>query len=628
MVTRLLVIEIVLSLIFSKNRYMKENFPKFLENHPLLKHLTHSEHLDLARSIEQEYLFGVLSGIIRDVEKIMEVDPGLEEEKIIEIAAKKITDILKAEAASIRLFDPKSTGMTCFGTYQISEAECKSVISFEDSISGRVVRENRSISISSLLADPNFKVKSIVKDKGFHSLLAIPLHIPRFLGPEGDVLGSLQIYYKEDNRKFDPFEIIHAEFLARRVSYVLAKRKILVLQRLNTRKEKIVNRIFIKLSKQEGIKLKDLFMDLIPELDPYLQVKSCSLFSVSKDQKLIRVEAGYPMDKTYHRLGYTFTVSHHPYFQTAIHGAPEYGDQPFERIDPAYLLIKNPERSRFTSSGMRKFVERHHIYSILIVPLKVNGTTSYLMTFYATARKSSFTNEEIELLTFFGKEVMKALRLEFLDDVLHDFKNPAIAITGFASRARNLIESEDLEEIRDKLVTYLDIIFKETVRMQDMAMAMRLEGREEVLDLGEIAEERFRLNEEAIRQSWRKYIRIEPPEIKAEILVYCSRFGLERVLDNLINNAVNAIPKQGGVLTMRCYVEDTMACLEIKNTGEIPEEKIDQVKKGEVRGRGLNIIYRFVQGNYGKIDIRAENGQTVVIVKLPLFQQKGTEPTK
>jgi signal transduction histidine kinase len=607
---------------------MKEDFFKFLESHPSLQHLTHTERLDLARSIEQEYLVGVLSGIIQDVEEIIGIDPRLEEKRILEIAAEKIVRSLKAEAASIRLFDPKSLRMTCFGTHQILEAECKMAIPFEDSISGRVVRENRSISIPSLLEDPRFKIKSVVKDKGFHSLLAVPLQIPRFLGSEGDILGSLQIYYQEDNREFDPFEIIHAELLARRVSYVLAKKKILALQMLNMHKEKMVDRIFVKVSNREGIKLKDLFMDLIPELDAYLQVKSCSLFSVSKDQEFIRLEAGYPMDKTYHQLGYTFTVSHHPYFQTAIHGAPEYGDHPFERIDPAYLLIKDPERSRFTSSGMRKFVQRHHIHSILIVPLKVNGTIRYLMTVYATEQKSSFTNEEIDLLTFFGKEVMKALRLELLDDVLHDFKNPAIAITGFAAKARNLMESEDLKAVRNKLITYLDIILKETVRMQDMALTMRLEGREEVLDLGQIAGERFRLNEEAIRQSWRKYVRIEPPQIKAEILVYCSRFGLERVLDNLMNNAVNAVPKQGGTLAMRCYVKETMACLEIRNTGEIPEEKIDQVKKGEVRGRGLNIIYRFVQANHGKIDIRTEDGQTVVIVKLPLFQQKGTELTK
>jgi len=607
---------------------MKKSLYELLERQPSLRHLNDVERLDIVRSIQQEYLAGILSDIIHNVQEIIEIDTRLEEKRVLEIVAEKIANILMADAAYIWLFNPKSLSTTCLGAYRISEAECEVDISFENSIPLQVVRQNKSISIAGLVEDPRFKTRSIVKDQGFHCLLAIPLQITGFLGPEGDVLGSITIFYKEDKGKFDSFEIIHAELLARCISYVLAKRKIRGLQSLNAHKKKMVDRIFIKLSNREGIKLKDLFLDMIPDLAPYLQIKSCCLFSVSKDQKLIRLEAGYPSDKTYHQPGHTFTVSHHPYFQVAIHGASEYGDYPFERIDPSYFLIKDPEKSRFTSSGMRKFVEQHNIYSILIIPLKTNGAALYLMTFYATEQKSSFTNEEIDLLTFFGKEVMRALRLELLDDVLHDFKNPAIGIAGFASKARNLMESEDLNETRNKLTTYLDIILKETVRMQDMALSMKLEGREEVLNLSDIAEERFRLNEEAVRQSWRRYIRIEPPDIKEEILIYCSRFGLERVLDNLLNNAVNAIPKQGGVLAMRCCIKGSMACLEIRNTGDIPKEKIDQVRRGEVKGRGLNIIYRFVQSNYGKINILAENGQTTVIVKLPLFQQKDTKSTE
>ena len=74
---------------------MKKSFFEFLESYPSLRHLTHSERLDLARSIEQEYLVGVLSGIIYDVEEIIEIDSGLEEKKILEIAAEKIANILK-----------------------------------------------------------------------------------------------------------------------------------------------------------------------------------------------------------------------------------------------------------------------------------------------------------------------------------------------------------------------------------------------------------------------------------------------------------------------------------------------------------------------------------------------------
>ncbi len=49
---------------------------------------------------------------------------------------------------------------------------------------------------------------------------------------------------------------------------------------------------------------------------------------------------------------------------------------------------------------------------------------------------NGFTEEEIEIFTFFGKELMKGLRLEKMDDILHDFKNPAIATAGFARRVK------------------------------------------------------------------------------------------------------------------------------------------------------------------------------------------------
>ena len=55
-----------------------------------------------------------------------------------------------------------------------------------------------------------------------------------------------------------------------------------------------------------------------------------------------------------------------------------------------------------------------------------------------------FTDEEIEIFTFFGKELMKGLRLEKMDDILHDFKNPAIAAAGFAKRIQKILEDGEL----------------------------------------------------------------------------------------------------------------------------------------------------------------------------------------
>jgi signal transduction histidine kinase len=603
---------------------MKQRFLEVFSNHPLFRKLplNEAQQLDLAIVLEEELLPQVLSELIEETEEIMGIDPDLPEKKILEIAAERIVLNLHAEAASIRLFDPDTLRMTSFGSFRYTEDERIMAIPFHDSIAGRVVKENRSIQVPSILKDPYYKDKEIVERRGFRSLLAVPLRIPRFMGSNDDVLGSLQIYFKEDNRTFNPLLVIHAELLARRVSYVLAKKKILHLQKMNVRKEKIVEKIFVKLSKREGVKRKDLFVLLGPELGEFLQIQSCSLFTVSRDQQYIRLEAAYPMEKTYHSLGYTYTVSHHPYFEAVIHGLKPIENHGFERVDPNYLLINNPKKSCLTSRGIRDFVEENQIHSILLVPLKANDVIRYLMMFYAMDQRRFFTEEEIELLRFFGREIMKASRLELLDDVLHDFKNPAIAIAGFAGRARRLIESEDFEGIRKKVTSYLDIVVRETTRLQDLTFAMSVEGREEVVDLSEVSRKRYLINEETILESRRENVCVHPPELETGLLVFCPRFGLERVLDNILNNATRAIPEEGGELSLRTFPDGDMASLEVRNTGEIPHQKIEEMRRGEVQGRGLNIIYRFIQANHGKISIRNEGGQVVCTIRIPLHRPK------
>ncbi len=598
---------------------MKRELPEFLRAHPLFQKLGLSTEAqqELIRAIEEDYLAAFFASLIKETEAIMGIDPNLPEQQILEMAARTIVTSLDAQAASIRLFNPATLKMTSFGSYRFAEDERMSDIPFHDSIAGRVVQEGTSIPVPSILKDPAYKNKAIVRKKGFRSMLAVPLRIPRFMKLEEDLMGSLQIYFPEENRKFDALFVTHAELLARRVSYVLAKKRILDLQKLNARKENIVNTIFVKLSNREGVKLKDLFMALIPELGESLKVYGCSLFTVSRDQQFVRLEAAYPMEQSYHKVGSTYTVKRYPYFQKLIHGTETVGDTPYERMDRGYLLIKNPLRSHLISRGIREFAATHRIHSILIVPLRANDVLRHLMMFYATEQRQSFTDEEIELITFFGREVMKALRLELLDDVLHDFKNPAIAIAGFANRARKLLDGEDLAEARERLSAYLDIIVQETDRLKDLTISMSVEGREEIVDLSRVAAQRYAVNEEAIRALQRKNLEVRPPELEPDLLIFCSPFGMERVLDNVLSNATTAIPEAGGVLTLRTFTRKTLACLEVRNTGTIPDEKIEQVRRGDVKGRGLNIIHRFVQSNHGRFRICNESGETVCTIEIP-----------
>jgi signal transduction histidine kinase len=217
---------------------------------------------------------------------------------------------------------------------------------------------------------------------------------------------------------------------------------------------------------------------------------------------------------------------------------------------------------------------------------------------------------------------MKALRIEKLDDVLHDFKNPGIAIAGFARRAKKLIDSENIQEVKDKIADYIDIIYQETMRMQELVIYPGIEGRERLVDITEVLKVRFRINEEAISEQKRTNIVLAQAELQPGLFICCYPFALERVFDNLLDNATKAIPQEGGVLSIKSYQCDKMACVEIRNTGRISEDKIEEIRKGDVKGRGLNIIYRFRQGLGGKLEVSTDRDSTTFWMMIPLCDRE------
>ncbi|MBE0426405.1 MAG: GAF domain-containing protein [Nitrospirae bacterium] len=601
---------------------MKDKLIQYLKSsQSLVKYnLSEQEIIELADYLRKNISEHV-EEIIRTVENVISIDPTLEWKEILETATKKIVEFLHADAASIRIFDPETDKLAAFGSYLYSESNRLQSIPLEKSVAGKVIKSGKSYLVPNIMLEPDYVHKDIVKIYGFNSLMAIPINIPSFIKSYPDIQGTIQIYYREINKEFNPIEVSNAEMLARRISYVLARKRILDLQKLNQQKEKIVEKIFIKLSHREGIKMKDVFRIMIPELVDILQIQSCSLFSVSFDRKYFKTELEYPVGQESHEISCMFTIKDHPYIDALINATEKPGDYEHEMINSSYILVKDPLKSTLSNGELKKYASRHNVNSVLLIPLKANDEINYFLVFYAIDRRDSFTEHEIELLSFFGKEIMKALRIEKLDDVLHDFKNPGIAIAGFARRARKLLEKEDIESFKNKIIEYLDIIVKETIRMQELAIYPDIEGRERVVDLTEVLKNRFRINKEAMKEMKKTKIKLVQEYLEPCLYIYCSPFGLERVLDNLLDNATKAIPEDGGELSIKSYRKGDMACFEIRNTGRILEENIEQIRKGEVKGRGLNIIYRFIQAIRGKLEVFTDDNSTTFRAMLPLHSQ-------
>ena len=579
--------------------------------------LSHGELREIVREVQNQVVSDEVGRLVDEVENIIEIDPNLSEMEILESAAKRIVEYLGAAAASIRIFDPQRKEMVSYGSHHYAGEKRQRSIPLEDSIAGEVVRRGGSYLVPNIMKEDKYKNKEIVREMGIRSMLAVPMVIPRFTLRDLDIKGVVQIYYEQEDRKFTSLERKIAEVLARRVTYVIARKRILSLQRLNETKEKIVEKIYLKLGRREGIRLRDFFKLIIPEIADLVRIQSCSLFWVKGNRREVILEAGYPEEKGYHGVGKVFDIRAEPYMDAVISQQPE-GEFEHEVIAPSYVLIRDPSKSQLIPEGLKHFARVHSIHSILYIPLKVGELVSHFMAFDCLDPHGKFDDEEVEILTFFGKEVTKAVRLERLHDIVHDFRNPAIATAGFAKRVKRALDEGEFKTKREKIKRDLDILVRETARMQELAFEIYGEGKEESLDITKELVERFEVNEVAIAEQQLGNINLVRERLQPDLYVLCFPLHLGRIFDNLLNNATNAISKEGGEIAIRSLKRRNAAVVEITNTGEIPGEEIDRLLGGETKGRGLHITNRLVQLMGGRLEIESRNNRTTSRIIMPL----------
>jgi signal transduction histidine kinase len=584
---------------------------------------------DFWKNLVDRIADGILPDFLADVadqvDEIIEIDPDLSEPRIFAMVTQYMVEFLDAQSASVRIYDPSTEQMLSYGSYPSEEEARTTYIPLENTIAGEVVKTERTYLVPNILTERLYQDKERVERKGAYSIMAVPLAIPRFFPHERDTVGVVQIYFFEKDRTFNPVEKQMAELMARRLSYVIARKKILAMYRLNEKKEAIVQQIFQKLGSRGGVKMKDIFNRIIPELADIINVESCALFSVSENFEHVVLEAGYPDYPGYHGIGKHFSIGSEPAFEVILKRRSYDRTSPYEVVTPSYVLVMDPQKSDYLSKSLKKFAAEHNINSILYVPLSTNEEISHFMTFDALDQRKRYTEDEIELFLFLGRELVKAQRMEVLDDILHDFKNPAIATAGFARRLKSLLEQNNIHKDDPTVKKYLDILLEETSRLQEMALSIYHVGEQQRVNLSDIVKNRFEINREAIKEMLKQDVDLQQGPFQNDLYVECYPLHLERILDNLLNNATKAIPLRGGTLAVRTYGEGNWACIEIANTGLISEEERLRLMEGEGRGRGLYITNRLIRLLKGQIDIKVGINTTSVVVRLPLSPEQAPQ---
>ena len=567
--------------------------------------------------LEEHVIAGFLDQVIRQVDEIVDIDPDLSEPRILEIATRYMVDFLGAQSASVRIYDPLTEQMLSYGSFPLDEHSRETYIPLEGSIAGEVVKSRKPCLVPNILDEGRYQDKDVINRKGVHSLLAVPLEIPRFFPHERGTVGVIQIYYREKDRMFSTLEIQIANLMAKRLSFVIARKKILSMHRINEKKDSIVQHIFKTLGRRGGIKMKEVFNRIIPELADMVNVQSCALFFVTPDYNQVILEAAYPEQGSYHSIGMTFPVGKEPAFEVILNLRDYQGNSTYELVTSSYILVVDPQKTELISAQMKKFARAHNINSILYIPLFVEGEVTHFITFDALEQRLRYREDEIELFLFLGRELIKAQKMERLDDILHDFKNPTIAAAGFARRLKALLEREPDETSKDQIRRYTDILLEETSRLQELSLSIYEVGKEQIVDLSDVLRRRFEINREAIKEQLKQNVELKEGPFESRLSVSCYPMHLERVFDNLLNNATKAVPLRGGFLAIRTYGDGEWACAEISNSGQISHEDRVRLLEGEVEGRGLYITNRIVRLLKGKIIIEGGKNSTTFIVRFP-----------
>ena len=211
--------------------------------------------------------------------------------------------------------------------------------------------------------------------------------------------------------------------------------------------------------------------------------------------------------------------------------------------------------------------------------------------------------------------------------VAHELRNPISVIGGFLRRLKKHADNPDLRE------RYLDILQNEIERLEGIVNEI-LEFSRDVrklnfseFDLLELVREVYLLHEEKLEANG---IEFEIICDRSEVEVFADRSRIKQVLINLVQNAIDAAPKNSGKIRVSVEEEKGRVRVEVWNNGEaIPPDMKEKVftpfftTKVHGTGLGLPISKKIIEDEHnGKIWAESsERRGTAFIFEIP--KEKG-----
>jgi len=260
-----------------------------------------------------------------------------------------------------------------------------------------------------------------------------------------------------------------------------------------------------------------------------------------------------------------------------------------------------------------------------ISPYDMLGKLGWLFEIYSTERHHRIVEEDERWHQYeAGNLLVKTLA--------HEVKNPLAGILG----ATQLLQKRHQPGDRD--LAFLEVISKEVLRLSNLVDRMlgpKSTNEKEHHNIHELI--RYVLQIVGGEKPTNIFIKQDyDPSIPDALIDFDA---MVQAILNLVKNAIQAMEKHGGLLTIKTRIEHKftlgtqthplVAVISIMDEGEgIPEAVFDSIfypmvsSKVEGTGLGLPVSQNVLRKHYGLIVAESQPGKTVFNVYLPLKQRE------
>ncbi len=284
------------------------------------------------------------------------------------------------------------------------------------------------------------------------------------------------------------------------------------------------------------------------------------------------------------------------------------------------------------------------VKSAIAMPLEGPDETPIgALALYNATRPGGFSQDARALLRLISANASTAVRLylerldrershrltsigRLLSGVMHDLKTPLSVVSGYVQLMARTEDVKTRAEQAQAIASQFDVIASMQREVLEFAR-----GERSILIRKVFLEKFFGdIERQIARELEGTKVRLVT-EIKDRGFARFDEVKVQRLLGNLVRNAIEAMAERGGVLTIRVERDDDDLVIVVADTGRgIPQDIQHRLFKSFVTsgkaggtGLGLSIVKKIAQEHHGTVSVDSSSDGTTFVVRLPQSDQEG-----